>query len=171
MSAPDTRLTGRLEDYLEAVLMLVRAKGAARVRDIAASINVSKPSVTAALKQLAEGGLVHYDPYEWVTLTVRGRAIGRRIRHKHDALRLFLSEVLGVEEAAAEANACRMEHVVDNQVLARMSLLADFVHNCPPGSRRWVREFLARCRQKDAPAGAGDGAGRAGQPPSSSQDR
>ncbi len=161
-------LTGRLEDYLEAVLMLIRQTGAARVRDIAARTDVSMSSVTAALKQLAQVGLVHYDPYELVRLTGEGEVLAEKILHKHDALASFLRNVLNVDAETAEANACRMEHVVDDQVLRRLGLLVAFLGESPPEGEDWMESFSAYCRQRerreDVPGPAGTKA-RAHEPP------
>ncbi len=147
-----TRISRRQEDYLEAVLALVEAKGAARVRDLAAALGVSKPSVTAALRQLARGGLIQYQAYEWVLLTPRGRLEGRKVRRRHDALQAFLTDVLGVEKRLAQDNACRMEHVVDDDVLARFSRLAEFIQRRragrSAGRTAWLAGFERYCRQE-----------------------
>jgi len=49
------------EDYLEAVLVLSRQQRQVRVRDIAAMMEVSQPSVVAALAQLERRGLVEHE--------------------------------------------------------------------------------------------------------------
>lgn len=118
------KVSRRQEDYLEAVLGLENSNGVARVRDIAAGVCVNKSSVTAALKQLSSDGLVNYSPYRLVTLTARGRQLARRVRQRHDALSQFLQDVLGVAPEAAQANACRIEHVVDDHVLHRLQALS-----------------------------------------------
>jgi len=153
------KLTRRLEDYLEAVLVLIRSSGVARVRDIAARTDVSMSSVTAALKQLAQIGLVHYDPYELVTLTARGEAAGEKIRRKHNTLADFLVNVLDVDTERAEANACRMEHVVDDQVLRRLRTLGEFLALRSGREEDWLAEFAAYCHDREAePAPAGGSA-------------
>lgn len=144
-------LSRRLEDYLEAIGDLVAARGAARVRDIAARTGVSMSTVTAALKQLAKAGLVQYDPYELVRLTAEGEAQAGRIRGKHDVLAGFLTGVLGIDAEGADRTACRMEHVVDEHVLGRMELLAEFIaagggipHSGGP------RTFAEFCRRRES---------------------
>lgn len=47
-------LTPNLEDYLEAVYKLEKERRVARIRDIAQLMNVSKPSVVAAMKKLGQ---------------------------------------------------------------------------------------------------------------------
>ena len=46
------RLTASLEDYLEAIHVLIRSTGCARVRDVAADLNVKMPSVVKAMAEL-----------------------------------------------------------------------------------------------------------------------
>lgn len=150
MAAKEPKLTRRLEDYLEAVLVLVRRDNVARVRDIAARTGVGMSSVTAALKQLAEMHLVRYDPYEVVTLTPRGEKLGSKIRRRHDTLTEFLIKVLDVNSDRAEENACRMEHVVDEQVLRKLRMLGDFLTRRGEEDEDWTKEFSAYCARQGA---------------------
>jgi len=111
-------LSASLEDYLEAILRLERASRVARVSEIAGRLDVSRPSVTGALKSLASRGLVTHAPYGHVTLTEAGTAIAVEVERRHLAIRDFLTGVLGVAEAKAETAACRLEHVLEPDVLA-----------------------------------------------------
>jgi len=124
-------LSSALEDYLEAMARVSAQKGAARVRDIAAALSVHKSSVTAALRALSQKGLVDYAPYEIATLTPQGQQVAERIARRHEVIRDFLVEVLSVDDDVAEANACRMEHDLDREVLERLRLFAEFVKHCP----------------------------------------
>ncbi len=119
------RLSASQEDYLEAILLEVRRRGTARVRDIAARLEVAMPSVTGALKALARRRLIHYSPYEQVTLTDRGRQQAERVAGRHRVLQRFFTEVLGVSRPVAAANACRIEHAVDETILQRMARWLD----------------------------------------------
>jgi DtxR family transcriptional regulator, Mn-dependent transcriptional regulator len=135
-SSDTMRLTASLEDYLEAIWLLVRRHQVARVRDIAGHLKVGMPSVTAALKSLAQRKLVNYEAYGFVTLTEEGAALAQSITGRHDDLRRFLGEVLGLDAVTAEANACRMEHAVDETVLTRLRRFTKQVTDCPHGSCR-----------------------------------
>jgi len=148
MAARKVILTRRLEDYLEAVSTLVQRDGVARVRDIAAATGVRKSTVTAALKHLARAGLIHHDPYQLITMTAAGEAMAGKIRHKHVTLRRFLLEVLGLEAQTAEDTACRMEHVMGDVVVERISLLADLIQSDADGSDGWARRFAAHCAER-----------------------
>jgi len=122
-------LSAALEDYLEIISQLAAEHGVARASNIADALSVHKSTVTSALKGLAERGLINYSPYALVTLTPSGRRVAREIRKRHGVIRRFLEEVLSVEAPVAEANACRMEHVVDREVLERLALFAQFAHD------------------------------------------
>ena len=145
MAKGQDKLSPSLEDYLEAVLLLVRQGSVARVRDISAHLGVGKSSVTGALKTLARRGLVNYKPYQFITLTDHGLELAEEVQARHVLLRDFLSEVLGLDEEAAEANACRMEHAVDAELLEQLGKFSVFVRNCPRAGENWVRSFVERC--------------------------
>lgn len=134
-------LSASQEDYLEAILLQVRQNKVARVRDIANQLGVGMPSVTSALKSLSKQKLVNYDPYQFVTLTDRGLQLAEDVTRRHGQLRRFLVDVLGIDPAVAEANACRIEHAMDEQVLERLRLLAEFVSRCPRAGEQWVEAF------------------------------
>ena len=50
-------MTKSLEDYLEEIHVLIHAKGAARVRDVALALHVKMPSVVKAIGELKKLGL------------------------------------------------------------------------------------------------------------------
>jgi len=145
MAKAAERLSPSLEDYLEAVLILIRRGRVARVKDIAAHLGVGKSSVTGALKGLAKRKLVNYKPYEFITLTERGRELAEEVSGRHVLLRQFLTGVLGLDDESAEANACRMEHAMDAELLEQLGRFSKFVQECPRTGRSWVRAFVDKC--------------------------
>ena len=97
------------EDYLEQILMLLEQKGHARSVDIAAGLNVSKPSVSVAMKKLKENGYISMGADNLISLTDKGYAIARKIYDRHQALTKYLIQ-LGVSEKTAREDACKIEH-------------------------------------------------------------
>ena len=97
------------EDYLEQILMLLEQKGHARSIDIAAGLNVSKPSVSVAMKQLREGGYIVMGKDNYITLTESGMEIAQRIYERHKVLTRVLT-LIGVSPEMAEEDACKVEH-------------------------------------------------------------
>ena len=105
------------EDYLERILMLLESKGYARSVDIAAGLNVSKPSVSVAMKKLRENGYISMSADNLISLTDKGYAIARKIYDRHQALTKYLVQ-LGVPEALAREDACRIEHDLSEESFA-----------------------------------------------------
>lgn len=114
MSTPGNfiRLSRSAEDYLEAIGHLCRENGKAQVSDVAAMLNVKKPSVTAAMQQLAQEGLITYRRYAPIELTQKGRQYAERVIHAHGILQRFLQEAAGLSTERADDVACHMEHLL-----------------------------------------------------------
>jgi len=119
-------LSASLEDYLEAILNVADSSGIARSKDIAESLGVAKPSVTGALKLLAEKGLVNYKPYGCVTLTQSGAAQAAKVAKKHDIIETFFMDILGVGHSVAHPAACKAEHMLNSAIVSRMGDFADY---------------------------------------------
>lgn len=113
-------MTNSLEDYLETIYVLVQSGGQARVRDVAAALNVKMPSVIKAVVELKKKGFVMQEPYGAVELTATGTAEARRILRRHTLLKAFLIH-LGVSEENAETDACAMEHILSAESLTRIA--------------------------------------------------
>ena len=152
---PDNRksqLSASLEDYLEAILGLVQESGVARVRDIATKLGVNKSAVTNALKSLAVKNLVNYDPYQYITLTDEGWEAAEDIFLRHQVLRRFLAEVLELDPATAEQNACLVEHVIDKDVLRRLACFLRFTSDYPDVRKKWARYLAGSLRRQNQPS-------------------
>ena len=134
-------LSASLEDYLEAIYHLIAEKRAARVKDISKRLKVNYSSVTGALKALSERKLVHYTPYELVTLTRKGEVLAKDVIRRHEVLRDFFTKVLAVEEKHADEAACKMEHAVSPKILERFVEFVEFVETCPRGGNKWIKGF------------------------------
>ena len=103
------------EMYLETILILSRENGQVRRVDIAESMNVSKPSVTFAIRSLTEKGYVCDDGNGGILLTDVGRSKAETIYERHHLITQLLMHI-GADPADAEANACRIEHVVSTEL-------------------------------------------------------
>lgn len=106
-----------LEDYIEAILLFEESDGDARVTKISKKLNVSKPSVTEALQILKDKKIVNYNPYKPITLTNKGKNLAIKVKDRHEKLYTFLRDVLKVDKEKAEMQACRMEHILEKDVI------------------------------------------------------
>ena len=102
------------EDYLETIMMLQEEKGYVRSVDIAAHLNVTKPSVSFAMKRLRENGYIVMDEENLITLTEQGESIARRIYDRHQVLTSFLMQI-GVDPTTAREDACKIEHDISEK--------------------------------------------------------
>ena len=107
------------EDYLEAILMLKREKGAVRSIDVAHYLGFSKPSVSRAMSLLRQNGYVVMEADGSLELTGTGLAIAEPIYERHCMLTEWLVD-LGVSPETAARDACRMEHSVSDETFAKM---------------------------------------------------
>jgi len=134
----ESPVSASAQDYLEAIFRITNRHRVARSRDIAQALGVTKSSVTTALKQLSASGLVNYDPYSYVTLTRAGEQIGRSVEARHRFLAQFLETVLGVDPERADQNACRIEHVLDEEVYNKLTAFARFLEAERISSATWL---------------------------------
>ncbi len=106
------------EDYLESILKIERTKGVVRSVDVANDLNVSKPSVSRAIHILAERGFIQIEDNVLI-LSDSGRKIAEKIYERHVLFTDFLIQ-LGVDEAIASEDACRMEHTLSDESYAAL---------------------------------------------------
>jgi len=130
-------LSASLEDYLEAIFHIESDKHAARAKDIVERLGVHNSSVTQALRSLSDKGLVNYAPYDLITLTDEGRTAAADVVDRHQSLRTFLIEVLGLDTTQAEKDACKLEHAISHEVLDRLRLLMEYRDNHPAEVITW----------------------------------
>ena len=114
------KLTSNMEDYLEAVSFCAGTDGVARVSDIRDMLGVKTPSVTGAMKALAEEGYVLRAPYSGIKLTAKGRRAAEEVKKRHAIFRRFLTQVLGVNPKTAEEDACKLEHAVSRETMDKL---------------------------------------------------
>ena len=110
-----------LEMYLEAIVELNAQGKAVRSVDIAHHLGVSKPSVSRAMTNLKSAGLILQEPYGRVTLTEEGRQKADRIHNLHHMITDFFMQTLGLDTQTAEADACRIEHVISPATVSAIS--------------------------------------------------
>lgn len=112
------------EDYLETILVLQKKLSMVRSVDVARHLKVSKPSVCHAVATLRDGGFLTMDEDYFLHLTAVGREVAEKIYERH----CFFTEQLiaaGVDPKTAEADACRMEHVISTESFLRLKEAAE----------------------------------------------
>ena len=111
------------EDYLEAILLLERKKGAARAIDVAEQLGVTKPSVSRAVSLLKKGGFLRAEG-TLLYLTDTGREIAEKIYERHCFFKHRLIDA-GVDEKTAEKEACLLEHSLSDDSFDKLKKAAE----------------------------------------------
>ena len=112
------------EVYLEAVLVLRKKNGMVRFVDLTRHLKVSNPSVHHAVATLGEGGFLTMDEDNFLHLTDAGCEVAEQVYEKH---RFFTQRLIaaGVDPKTAEADACRIEHVISEESFQRLKAVVE----------------------------------------------
>lgn len=110
------------ENYLETILILKEKKGNVRAIDIAREMNFSKPSVSRAMGILRESGYISVDESGQIVLTQKGIDKAKSVYERHQLLTQFFIKTAGVSLEVAEQDACKMEHIISNEVFEGIKL-------------------------------------------------
>ena len=110
------------EEYLKWILRLEQKLGYVRNIDLANTMCYSKASITLAFKQLVRDGYVTRDEKNHFHLTEAGREIAENMDERHHVL-TALFKAIGVDHATAEADACRVEHVITEETFQKIKQL------------------------------------------------
>lgn len=102
------------EDYLETILLLSRKLPVVRSVDIATELGYKKSSVSVAMKNLREKNHIRVTEQGYIYLTDSGKELADSIYERHEWFTKWLIS-LGVDEAIASKDACKLEHVVSKE--------------------------------------------------------
>lgn len=122
-AAGPRRRSEAIEDYAKAIYALQRRAGddGVSTNDLADRLGVTPGSVSAMVKKLAERGLVVHEPYRGVQLTPEGERVALEVMRHHRLLELYLVEHLGVPWDRVHAEAEALEHVISEDLEARIA--------------------------------------------------
>lgn len=132
-------LSSSVEDYLEAVYLLIEENEEVGTSDIASFLEIKPPSVSEMLRKLRDKGLVNYEKYSKISLTPRGKGIAKEVNKRHDDLVSFL-KLLGVNEETAQLDACKVEHVVGDNTMGKLRKFLNFVNEAPE-EPTWLEHY------------------------------
>ena len=111
------------ENYLETILMLSKKLPVVRSVDIANELGFKKSSVSIAMKNLREKNHITVTDAGYIYLTDSGKEIAEMIFERHELLTSWLV-TLGVPEAIASEDACKVEHVISKETFDAIKSIA-----------------------------------------------
>lgn len=124
------KLSQSLEDYLEIIYNKISENKTVKAIDISRQLNVSRASVTEALNKLSEKGYITYEKYGDIVINELGIKKAKEIVLRHRELSLFLKN-LGVDDVEADETACKIEHIISNNIQKRIIAFNKFCKNNP----------------------------------------
>lgn len=122
----DHILTPSTEDYLKAIFILDQGDGVRSV-DVAQHLGVAKPSVNHAVNTLVNNGLATQKKYGQIYLTQDGLNQAKKIYEQHTILKMFLKDILNVEDELAEEEACSIEHLLSHRTVKKIKELTQLL--------------------------------------------
>jgi DtxR family Mn-dependent transcriptional regulator len=108
---------------LKAIFEIQHKRARVVTTELARRMGVTSASVTNMIQRLAEMELVDYEPYRGATLNPAGRRIALRVIRHHRLVESFLAETLGVPWDQVHAEAERLEHLLSEEMEARIDAL------------------------------------------------
>jgi DtxR family transcriptional regulator, Mn-dependent transcriptional regulator len=131
VAKPD--LSVAIQDYLKEIYKLQAAGGRATTTAIAKRLGVAPSSATSMIKKLAALGLAEHAPYRGVELSEAGTKIALEVIRHHRLLEQYLAETLGLGIDAVHEEADRLEHVISEELEARIDEQLGFPTHDPHG--------------------------------------
>lgn len=126
--------TPAVEAYLEIIyLMEVEEQPVIGAR-LAESQHVSRPTVTAALKRMIKEGLVRINDRKEIFLTAKGQSLAEYLQRRHCIIERWLVDELGLDWAASDAEAHRLEHAMSDAVAEMLNKNLGYPTTCPHGN-------------------------------------
>lgn len=144
--------------YLTTIHELREGLGYARISDVARDLEVTKGSVSVQIKHLKERGLVTEDGNRHLSLSEQGSAIAREVLHNRRVLLEFIQNVLGIRAELAEADACKIEHLLSRETSEKLLAFVALLQSEDPDARKllkrhksyqWTCPSLGECRLCD----------------------
>ena len=115
-------LSHAVEDYAKAIYVLEeRAGGPVTNNALAERLGVTPASASSMVKKLGGLGLVSHVPYRGVRLSARGRRVALEVLRHHRLLERYLVEELGVPWDRVHDEAEVLEHVLSEDLEARIA--------------------------------------------------
>ncbi|MBC2871148.1 metal-dependent transcriptional regulator [Bittarella massiliensis] len=103
------------ENYLETILLLRQRQGHVRSIDVATELGFSKPSISRAIGILKSAGYVQVGEGGNILLTEAGQQKAEAVYERHRLISRYLVLTLGVPAEIANADACRIEHIISQE--------------------------------------------------------
>jgi DtxR family transcriptional regulator, Mn-dependent transcriptional regulator len=126
-------LSEAIQDYLKAIYKLQETDGRATITALAREQGVSPASASAMVKKLSALGLLEHEPYRGARLSDDGKRVAIEVIRHHRLLELYLAQTLGLHVDDVHDEADRLEHVISEELEARIDSALGYPMRDPHG--------------------------------------
>jgi DtxR family transcriptional regulator, Mn-dependent transcriptional regulator len=126
-------LSDSIQDYLKGIYKLQESGGRVTITAVARDQGVSAASASAMVKKLAALNLLEHEPYRGSRLTDAGERVAIEVIRHHRLIELYLAETLGVDVEDVHDEADRLEHVISEELEARIDRALGYPTHDPHG--------------------------------------
>ena len=126
-------LSEAIQDYLKGIYKLQASGGRVTITAVAREQGVSPASASAMVKKLAALELLEHEPYRGSQLTDAGERVAIEVIRHHRLIELYLAKTLGLHVDAVHDEADRLEHVISEELEARIDRALGFPTHDPHG--------------------------------------
>ncbi len=126
-------LSEAIQDYLKEIYKLQQGADPVAITALARAQGVSAASASAMVKKLAALGLLEHEPYRGARLSAAGERVALEVIRHHRLLELYLAQTLGLDVDAVHDEADRLEHVISEELEARIDRALGFPTHDPHG--------------------------------------
>jgi DtxR family Mn-dependent transcriptional regulator len=147
-AAGSAEVTHSVAHYLLALAGLLRAGETPRAADLARALRVSRAAASLQLRALVHRGLVDLGENRRLRLSAAGLAVVARLDLQRETFRTLLRDALGVPAAVADADACKVEHLLSEDTTITLTHWVRLLLSGHPAAlacRDFFRELTASC--------------------------
>ena len=128
-------ITQNIQDYLKHIYALTESGAVASTTALAARLGIAPASVTGMIQRLAalQPPLVEYRKHQGVTLTPAGQKAALEVIRHHRLLETYLVTMLGYSWDNVHEEACKLEHVISEELELRIAAALGHPERDPHG--------------------------------------
>lgn len=134
MKSASRHVSATIEEYLERIYRLEEEHGTAKTKLLAEEVGVSFGTVTNTVDALEAQDLVIHKSYKGVRLTKAGRKIAIDVIRRHRLSERLLTDFLEMDWSKIHDPACRLEHVMVDDLTEPLEKALGHPKTCPHGN-------------------------------------
>lgn len=149
----EVELTHSSVHHLMAMHDLLNRYGYVRGVDIAKYLKISRSSVSITIHKLIKKGYILEDENKFYHFTEKGKELINNVLSKRRIIQLFFEKVLNLAPDVADAEACKVEHLLEEATGQKlMSFLGFYLSNAQEAQnfRQAFQNFVYDCNQVES---------------------